>query len=72
MYFAIQGLCTAVVGAVSTGLIWPNLRNVTVGGNDVFGAHLMPYIAALACIAAILFAFRMPAMYNELGRKNKE
>lgn len=69
MYFAIQGLFTAVVGAVSTGLIWPNLRNISVGGNTLFGAHLMPYIAALFCIAAFVFAFALPKSYNELGRK---
>ena len=72
MYFAIQGLFTAVVGAISTGLIWPNLRNVVVNGNDLFGAHLMPYIAALACIIAILLAFKMPPMYNELGKEEKK
>lgn len=72
MYFAIQGLCTAAVGAISTGLIWPNLRNITVGGNDVFGAHLMPYIAAIACFAAIIVASKMPSMYNELGKEEKK
>ena len=70
MYFAIQGLFTAVVGAVSTGLVWPNLRNVVVGGNEVFGAHLMPYIAAAACLAAIIVAFRLSPMYNELGKES--
>lgn len=70
MYFALQGLFTAVIGAVSTGLVWPNLRNVVVGGNDVFGAHLMPYIAAAACLGAIIVAFRLPAMYNELGKES--
>ena len=72
MYFAIQGLCTAVMGAFSTGLIWPNLRNITAGGNDLFGAHLMPYIAAAACLAAIFVAGRMPAMYTELGKEEKK
>ena len=72
MYFAIQGLFTAVVGAVSTGLIWPNLRNVAVNGNTLFGAHQMPYIAAVACFASLLIAFRMPAMYNELGKEEKK
>lgn len=70
MYFAIQGLFTAVIGAVSTGLVWPNLRNIVVGGNEVFGAHLMPYIAAAACLAAIFVAFRLSAMYNELGKES--
>lgn len=59
MYFAVQGLVTAAVGAVSTGLIWPNLRNITVGGNTFFGAHLMPYVAALFCVLAFFVAFRI-------------
>lgn len=71
MYFAIQGLFTAAVGAVSTGLVWPNLRNVSVGGNDLFGAHFMTYIAAFACVAAILVAFKLPKSYDELGRESK-
>ena len=27
MYFAVQGLVTALFGALSSGLLWPNLRN---------------------------------------------
>ena len=72
MYFAIQGLFTACVGALSTGLIWPNLRNISVNGNSLFGAHLMPYIAAGASIAAIFVAFCMPKMYTELGKEEKK
>lgn len=72
MFFAIQGLFTAAVGAISTGLIWPNLRNITKGENTVFGAHLMPYIAATACIIAIVIAAFMPKMYNELGKEEKK
>lgn len=69
MYFAIQGLVTALAGAVSTGLVWPNLRNISVGGNDIFGAHLMPYVAATFCIIAFFIAFRMPQSYNKLGKE---
>lgn len=72
MFFAIQGLFTAAVGAISTGLVWPNLRNVTINGNDLAGAHMMPYIAAAACVAAIIAACFMPKMYNELGKKKDE
>lgn len=72
MFFAIQGLFTAAVGAISTGLVWPNLRNVTVNGNELAGTHMMPYIAAAACIVALFAAFGMPKMYNELGKKKEE
>lgn len=72
MYFAVQGLFTAGVGALSTGLIWPNLRNITMGENTVFGAHLMTYISAAACFLAVIAAIFMPKMYTQLGRKGVE
>ena len=68
MYFAVQGLVTAVVGAFSTGLVWPNLRNITPGGNQVFGAHLMPYIAALGCVLAFFIAAKLPKMFDSFGK----
>lgn len=72
MYFAVQGLATACVGAISTGLLWPNLRNVVVNGNELFGTHLMPYIVIVFCLIAFFIAFRLPKSYEELGREKKE
>ena len=69
MYFAIQGLFTAVVGAVSTGLIWPNLRNVTLPENEFFGTHLMPYIAILACVVSFIVSMKLPKSYDALGKE---
>ena len=71
MYFAIQGLFTAVVGAVSTGLIWPNLRNVSIGGNDLAGTHMMTYFVIVFAILAIVAAGKLPEEYNQLGRAKK-
>ena len=68
MYFAVQGLVTAVVGAFSTGLVWPNLRNITPGGNEVFGAHLMPYIAVLGCVVAFVLAKKLPKLFDSFGK----
>lgn len=72
MYFAVQGLATASVGALSTGLLWPNLRNIAVGENTLFGAHLMPYIVIVFCLAAFFIAFALPKSYEELGKEKKE
>lgn len=72
MYFAMQGLCTAMVGAVSTSIIWLNIKEITVDGNDVFGAHLLPYIVMAACVVAILVASRMSQTYKDLGREVKD
>jgi len=73
MYFAVQGLVTAGFGALSTGLIWPNLRNLTVEGDTLgfFGAHLMPVIVVVCSVAAIVVAQFMPKSYNELGKEKK-
>ena len=81
MFFAVQGLVTAGFGALSTGLLWPNLRN-NFGqiGQDVppddpsrlFGTHLMPYIVIGACLIAFIICFFLPKSYNELGKGEAE
>lgn len=73
MYFAVQGLVTAGVGALSTGLLWPNLRN-NFGHEElgVLGAHIMPYIVAGFCIIAIFMCFLLPKSYDQLGRDDKK
>ena len=57
-----------MVGAFSTGLVWPNLRNITPSGNDLFGSHLMPYIAALGCVVAFFIARKLPKMFDSFGK----
>ena len=69
MYFAVQGIVNSLVGAIGPGLIWVNLRNVSVGGNDLFGTHAMTYIVIVFCVAAILACKLLPKEYDELGRK---
>ncbi|HPJ76605.1 MAG TPA: MFS transporter, partial [Clostridia bacterium] len=69
MYFAMQGLCTALVGALSTSIVWLNIKEITLPDNPVFGAHLMPYIVMIACVVAIIAANFMPKEYNEMGKE---
>ena len=69
MYFAVQGIVNSLVGAIGPGLLWVNLRNVSVGGNDLFGTHAMTYIVIIFCVAAILACKLLPKEYDELGRK---
>ena len=71
MYFAVQGIVNSLVGAIGPGLIWVNLRNVSVNGNDLFGTHAMTYIVIAFCIAAILACNLLPKEYDQLGRKEK-
>ncbi len=70
MYFAVQGLATAAAGALSTGLIWPNLREVVTTAEPYLGGHLMTYIVAVTSIIAIFVAFALPKSYDELGKEN--
>ena len=69
MYFAMQGLCTALVGALSTSVVWLNIKEITLPDNPVFGAHLMPYIVIAACVTAIIAAKYMPEEHNEMGKE---
>ena len=71
MYFAMQGLFTAVVGAISTTVIWLNIKEITRGNNPFFGAHLMPYIVIGACVVAVIVANKLPENYDKLGKATK-
>ena len=69
MYFAVQGIVNSLVGAIGPGLIWVNLRNVSLNGNDLFGTHAMTYIVIAFCVLAILACNLLPKEYDKLGRK---
>ena len=69
VYFAVQGIVNSIVGALGPGLIWPNLRNVSINGNDLAGTHAMTYIVILFAVLAILAANKLPKEYDKLGRK---
>ena len=71
MYFAVQGIVNSLVSAIGPGLIWVNLRNVSVGGNDLFGTHAMTYIVMVFCVLAILACNLLPKEYDALGKKSK-
>ena len=68
MYFAMQGLFNAVVAAISTSLVWLNIRGLTKNNEEFFGVHLMPYIVAASCFVAIGLAFLLPKSFSQLGR----
>ena len=71
MYFAMQGIVNSLVSAIGPGLIWVNLRNVSVNGNDLFGTHAMTYIVIFFCVLSILACNLLPKEYDQLGRKEK-
>jgi len=69
MYFAVQGIVNSLVSAIGPGLIWVNLRNVSLNGNDLFGTHAMTYIVIAFCVLAILACNLLPKEYDQLGKK---
>ena len=71
MFFAVQGIVNSIVGAIGPGLIWVNLRNVSLNGNDLFGTHAMTYIVIVFCVLAILACNLLPKEYDQLGKKQK-
>ena len=71
MYFAMQGIVNSLVSAIGPGLIWVNLRNVSLNGNDLFGTHAMTYIVIAFCVLAIFACNLLPKEYDQLGRKEK-
>ena len=71
MYFAVQGIVNSLVAAIGPSLIWVNLRDVSVNGNDLFGAHAMTYLVIIFCVLAIFACKLLPKEYDELGRKQK-
>jgi MFS family permease len=71
MYFAMQGFFNAIVAAISTSVVWINIRDLNVNGELYFGVHLMPFIVAGACVISILLAFFLPKSFNRLGREEK-
>jgi MFS family permease len=71
MYFAMQGIVNSLVSAIGPGLIWVNLRNVSLNGNDLFGTHAMTYIVIAFCVLAIFACNLLPKEYDLLGRREK-
>ena len=69
MYFAVQGIVNSLVSAIGPGLIWVNLRNVSIDGNDLFGTHAMTYIVMIFCVLAVLACNLLPKEYDQLGKK---
>lgn len=72
MFFAVQGIINSIVAAIGTGLIWPNLRNVSINGNDLAGTHAMTYIVIVFCILAICAAKLLPDEFDKLGTVVKQ
>ncbi|MCQ2437261.1 MAG: MFS transporter, partial [Clostridia bacterium] len=67
MYFAIQGLASGVATAISTGLVWVNLKRIGDGSK----VYLMPFIIALAVFLSLVMSKTMPKEIDRIGKETK-
>ncbi len=64
MYFAVQALITACVGAISSGLIYEYVKGLSLFGVEKGGLALVPCVVSAACIAGAIVCRRMPRRYT--------
>lgn len=75
MYFAVQAFTTAAVAAISTGLVYEQIKNivspkvidgvVVAGETWKIGVSLVPALVCIMCIVGFFVARKMPASYTE-------
>ena len=75
MYFAIQSLSTSAAAAISTGLVYEQVKNIVspkiidgvavAGETWKIGVSLVPVILSVMCIFGFIMAGRMPKQYTE-------
>jgi len=71
MFFAVQGVVNAIVGALSTGFLWLNLKEIKPEGNELLGSYLAIFVIAFVCILALIASISMKGSFKEIGKKNK-
>lgn len=71
MFFAVQGLANQVVAAISTGVVYLNLKSITVGGDEYFGISLVPLVVAAACILSFVLSFLLPKSFGKVKEKTE-
>ena len=64
MYFAIQGVASAVVTAVSTGVVWVNMKT---GGLTYLMTIVVGVFLLLSCIATVV----LPKSFSEIGKETR-
>lgn len=72
MFFAVQGAINAIVGAISTGLLWLTLKEFQPASNPLLGTYLSIFVIAAACMIAFFFSFTMKSPFTEIGKKQKD
>ncbi len=68
MYFAIQGLFGGVATAISTGLVWVNLKNLG-GGSYIW---LMPIVVIVGGLVSMILTKFMSKDVSSIGKIDKQ
>ena len=68
MYFAIQGLFGGVASALSTGIVWVNLKNIG-GGQFIW---IMPLVVILGGLVSMVMTKLMSKDVSEIGKVGKK
>lgn len=70
MYFAIQGLFSALAAGLGGGTILTLLKDNIIFGLP--GTYFITIISAIACFVAFVLAFFLPKSIKELGKENRK
>ncbi|MFA6755813.1 MAG: MFS transporter [Bacilli bacterium] len=62
MYFAVQGLVAGIATAISTGIVWVNLKS-----NNL--TDWMPEFVIGACLISFILSFILPHSVSNIGKK---
>ena len=70
MYFAIQGLFSALAAGIGGGMILTLLKDNTLF--DLPATYFITIISAIACFIAFVLAFFLPKSIKELGKEKQK
>ena len=65
MYFAVQGLASGLAGAISTGLVWINLRD-----NDL--VWMMGIVIGTAAFISLALSLLLPKELSLFSRRSEK
>lgn len=70
MYFAVQGLFSAVASGLSTGIVLIALKEASKA--DGVSMKYLTLIAAAAAVVAFIFSFMLPKSVTQMGREKEK
>ena len=68
MFFAVQGFINAIIGALSTGLVWFLLRDWEIEAGDKFGTWFSTIVVIVFCATSLGLSFLLPKAVSDIGK----